>query len=838
MNHRLTLAAASAVVLASFSEFALINGGAWLVCATGAVIAVALAGTLTRVSSVPAAAGATLLAAVAAFPLFAAPSPYWKATAVIIVAICAASASRLRLLPVFAGLVTYLAALLLYLNALRAGPQSLARIVPTAASLRHLLMLAHQGALLTKSAPPVAGTHGVQLLAAASIGLAAIAADFFAVRLHRPAIAGLPLLVLFMARIATTAKVGGLEGLVTFFFAAAGYLALLTSEGRDRLRGWGRVVTVWHYADEDERLGGADVGALAATGRRIGLAAMSVAVIAPLLLPTLNVHRLFTSGSGGGGPAHTVSLPIPLDQLHGLLTRSAVEPVLSYRSPLADPSEQYLQVYVLNYDPSSSNWSLIQPAASSSIGNQLLPSAAGVTASTPEITSRTVITFGHVTSGYNSRLFFLPAPYAPLRLRIPGSWRQAAGTLMIYSGGTVPAGLQYAVTSREVNPTAAMLSVPQQIPAAISESYLGFASPQTSQLQQIAAKITRGKTTAYAKAVALESWFRSDRFTYSLQANIPNNAAGLLSFLTTDRQGFCQQFAFAMAVLARLVGIPSRVAIGYTAGNPGTGKTWQVTTADAHAWPELYFSGVGWIRFEPTPGGIYGQGTAVEPAYVTSTSRVSSTAPGGATSGGGPSTAPSPRVSAPHIPHVQEPSSDSLAPSAPPARNGSELLLAGIAALLLLAAMAPGTARLVLRRRRWHAATTDSGLAQAAWLEICADLEDFGLPYRRSESPRAVARRVCAATLGDDAAQQAVGRITTAVERARYAAAPDAAGPIRTDVALVRRALARSAGRSARWRARLLPASTLGPARTVLRDALGLLTGWMPSTREPAAGRG
>src|SRR5258706_14349489 len=71
-----------------------------------------------------------------------------------------------------------------------------------------------------------------------------------------------------------------------------------------------------------------------------------------------------------------------------------------------------------------------------------------------------------------------------------------------------------------------------------------------------------------------------------------------------------------MAVLARLIGTPSRIAIGYTAGQQHAKGTWVVTTADAHAWPELYFSGAGWLRFEPTPGGLGGQQTAVEPSYM------------------------------------------------------------------------------------------------------------------------------------------------------------------------------------------------------------------------------
>lgn len=80
MNHRLTIAAALAVILASVSLFSLIDGAAWYVQASGAVLIVALAGTLTRLSPLHAAIGATVLAVIACVPLLAAASPYLKAT--------------------------------------------------------------------------------------------------------------------------------------------------------------------------------------------------------------------------------------------------------------------------------------------------------------------------------------------------------------------------------------------------------------------------------------------------------------------------------------------------------------------------------------------------------------------------------------------------------------------------------------------------------------------------------------------------------------------------------------------------------------------------------------
>ena len=134
-------------------------------------------------------------------------------------------------------------------------------------------------------------------------------------------------------------------------------------------------------------------------------------------------------------------------------------------------------------------------------------------------------------------------------------------------------------------------------------------------------RITRSNTTAYGKAVAIQAWFTAPgHFRYTLKVPSTQSSAALIQFLTKSKAGYCQQFAFAMAVLARLVGIPSRVVVGYTQGSFIGNDNWQVKTSDAHAWPELYFPTVGWLRFEPTPpnpAGQPGQATASPPPYST-----------------------------------------------------------------------------------------------------------------------------------------------------------------------------------------------------------------------------
>ena len=120
-------------------------------------------------------------------------------------------------------------------------------------------------------------------------------------------------------------------------------------------------------------------------------------------------------------------------------------------------------------------------------------------------------------------------------------------------------------------------------------------------LYEIAGRVTRSAESPYAAVLALESWFRQrGGFVYDEQ---PPNAEGppLVFFATRTKAGYCQHYAGAMAVMLRLLGIPARVAVGFTSGTYDDGR-WVVTDHDAHAWVEVWFSGQGWVPFDPTPG--------------------------------------------------------------------------------------------------------------------------------------------------------------------------------------------------------------------------------------------
>ncbi len=132
-------------------------------------------------------------------------------------------------------------------------------------------------------------------------------------------------------------------------------------------------------------------------------------------------------------------------------------------------------------------------------------------------------------------------------------------------------------------------------------------------IRQQAEKITKGDTNDFDKAVALQNWFRTGGgFTYSLDQRGGSGMDMLAHFVTDDRVGYCEQFASAMAAMGRSLGIPSRVVVGFLDGSPLPDGRILYTSDERHAWPEMYFSGVGWVRFEPTPA----QRAGDTPAYT------------------------------------------------------------------------------------------------------------------------------------------------------------------------------------------------------------------------------
>jgi transglutaminase-like putative cysteine protease len=777
-----------------------------------------------------AAAVATIAASLSLYPLVSGWLWFWEGVGVVTVVALAGGFTRLRVLPVPVCALAGLAGVLLYLNVLFASAQAVLGLIPTRASLVHLWQLATRGLEETnRLAPPAPARPSILILTVAGIGMIAVATDLLAVRLRRPAVAGLPLLVLFCLPLTTDLHQGIFGAMTVFCLGVAGYLALLAVDGRERLRLWGRLVTVWHrgQAPAAAARSGPNTKELAAAGRRIGLAAVVIALFIPLLVPGLRNHKLFSGGGGGGGGL--VTLPNPLVQMNAELRRSDPIHVLSYQTTDRDP--QYLQVYVLS-NLTTQTWTLA-PTSGVAVHDGKLPTTPGLSrpVTATNQTSRITLSRGLTTGPRTAS--FLPLPYPARTVDVSGDWRTDPRTLTMFSAEDL-GGLSYSVSSREVSPTERQLQDAGPIPASIMNQYLKV--PDTFQpLTKLAEQITKGQTTSYGEAVRLQRWFAdSGKFTYSLDVAQQPTAKALIRFLTKDRQGYCQQFAFAMAVLARLLDIPSRVGVGYTAGTSLGHGRWEVKTSDAHAWPELYFQGAGWLRFEPTPSGSGGQATAVQPAYSRPPTLVG---PGGTPEGATPSPSPAEPGSTaaksgalPKLLHLGGPAGGGRT------AGGSSVPVGPLVAVLAgLVLITPRSVRSLTRRRRWLAATDDRKRAQAAWQELLDDLTDHKISWSPSESPRALASRVATELRLTPAQADALTRIAHAAERARYAREPGDSTTLREDIDLVRRAVAAGSGRPARWYARLMPASALVPARAAVQHALDVF-GWMDVAAHRAGG--
>ena len=170
------------------------------------------------------------------------------------------------------------------------------------------------------------------------------------------------------------------------------------------------------------------------------------------------------------------------------------------------------------------------------------------------------------------------------------------GELVGWSG----TGTTYTVYSRPPAPPSE--SVPEIIQRQSAlVPYREIPDTLPERVADVARRITAGATSQTERAAAIEAYLRDLTYSYQVEPLQPGGDA-VDQFLFTMRSGYCTYYASAMAVMARVVGIPSRVAVGYASGtfDPAT-STYTVREGDAHAWPELYIDGQGWTRWEPTP---------------------------------------------------------------------------------------------------------------------------------------------------------------------------------------------------------------------------------------------
>lgn len=361
----------------------------------------------------------------------------------------------------------------------------------------------------------------------------------------------------------------------------------------------------------------------------------------------------------------------------------------------------------------------------------------------------------------------LPIATFPRTVDIAGRWTYDAARDEVVGRQRTDVDTAYSMVVEVPELSADLLrGASGDVPDAV-RSYLDVpATEHEDELRDVAAEIAAGAQTPYDRALALQSYFRDGtQFRYDTSVDPAETDDAVWDFLQS-RRGYCVQFATAMTVLARTLDIPARLGVGFLPGELGPDREYRITGSDAHAWPELYFPGVGWVRFEPTPAVQSGPPPGWSNPY----------------SAAGPSASPSQAA--------QQPSG---APSASASGTGGNtggglpggITAAGprtpliIAGALLLAAAAVVAA--VVWRRRYR--PTVHLTPETAWRRLRDRLRRAGITWSDAHTPRqaaAAVREQVVRRRGHPLTEQgdrALAALAAAVEAERYAPAPDGHDP-------------------------------------------------------------
>ncbi len=358
---------------------------------------------------------------------------------------------------------------------------------------------------------------------------------------------------------------------------------------------------------------------------------------------------------------------------------------------------------------------------------------------------------------------YLPVPYAPIEYdtgdQMLWGWDSLTRSVLAMGENRKNAtiNLAYTATSMVPSPTNNQVAKAR---SGIPEEDVTRAIPDNvpPEITKLAKSITKGSKTAGQKALAIQKYLRSSKFKYSTTAPEGDGYDVLVNFLTKDKAGYCVHYATSMALLARVEGIPSRVAVGFLPGKKRKDGWWQVNSHDMHSWPELYLEGLGWVPFEPTAG------TTTQPMPTTPTP-VPTQQPTEVTT---PSVEPEDSMATKMPKDIETPADDqepsqSLLPT---------LLLAGLGVLVVIGIIAtPHLIRSARRKARLNSKINPADQAIRAWQEVQATWLDLNGPLPNI-SARKTAALFCERT---PAATQQVMRLVLAVEQARYAKEPPAA---------------------------------------------------------------
>ena len=656
------------------------------------------------------------------------------------------------------------------------------------------------------AAPVPAHVPGVHPLLIPGGLVCLLLVDALACTARRVPLAGLPLLTIYSVPVSL---VGGGVSWWVFVLTAAGFMTLLFLQESEQVTRWGRPLGL-DPAEADPSAFGVTTGAVRTSAGTIGSVATVIALFVPLLIPTLELHLL--DGGRGPGGGSDITIKNPMADLRRDLSQTEDIPLL--RVTTDDPSPDYLRISALNMFNDNEWTSGDRDVPTNNLADGQMPGLVGV-ASTMK---RTEYHYDvSVSSDFSSSWLPTQAPIS--QIAADGDWRYDTSTMdfLAGDGDLTTSGISYSMTGVSLEYSAADMARAPSSAGLVSRDYVQLPPGLPTIVRTLANDVTRDAPSRYEKAVALQNWFSTTGgFTYDVHSSPGNGVDDLVAFLMDGdggRTGYCEQFAAAMTVMARILGIPSRVAVGFLEPQQVGPHTWEYSSHDLHAWPELFFPGSGWVRFEPTPAGA---GTSI-PDYTKQDVPV------------GNPTLPSDQPQASdELP--DRGASDSSSPSESPAAashsdNGSGfpwLPVGGglvLVALLGVLALLPRAVRRTRRERRL------TGGPEDAWAELRATAVDLGVPWPEGRSPRETRRRLARffgapvdsqtaerPRHGADVAPEAVAaleRIVRTLELSRYARDPGATGPLRPDVETCLAALQGGASRGSRRRAEWWPRSVV-----------------------------
>jgi transglutaminase-like putative cysteine protease len=359
------------------------------------------------------------------------------------------------------------------------------------------------------------------------------------------------------------------------------------------------------------------------------------------------------------------------------------------------------------------------------------------------------------------RMDWLPAPYAPVALASSAASVEREMRIKTNDGSLryeplTRRGMSYTVVSEVPRPDLSILALgPDGAPSAMFVGQATSAAPPPARevpdaghyvrlpagvdpgIAELAGAAVAGLETDFERALALESFLRSGDFTYSTEIEPGHGAQDLAAWLLDPdspnyRSGYCEQFATAMAVMARSVGLPTRVVLGFTPGTLTGDGAVVVRDRNAHAWVEVWMPTQGWVAFDPTP-----RGDGINPA----------------TSEGLPIDVaeymnaivdPAEQPVQPELPEFEEPAAPPPTPGTIGGPDGRLRLPVSVRSLVAFA-LAVGLVAAIpvakMRRRRSRLRRLSEGDVTAAWHEIVDRLADLGERQTASATPAEIARR-------------------------------------------------------------------------------------------------